>query len=165
MSSRWWEQSAGVCSGRSYLSLEAGRQGGSGAVSWQLCYGGRYLLLPSLATAGQDLTLNPLASALARPWQRPLAHDLTCHAGPPATPGCSVRLPLERRTRLMPIAWGPLPNIAQYRAQLQVGGCCSIHCSGRVLPGWKPALSVWLGCFGNVSVSRLYSYPLGSLCF
>lgn len=34
----------------------------------------------------------------------------------------SVRLPMARRMRLMPVRWGPLPNIEQYTKQLKARG-------------------------------------------
>jgi hypothetical protein len=130
--------SGGCAGGMRCLSLEAGRERGrqlAAVQSYPVLLD--WLQLGRVVSSGLWWCLLPeaLGSGLV---------PMLCPARPPATPGCSVRLPLERRTRFMPIAWGPLPNIAQYRAQLQVGGCCSIHCSGRVLPGWKPALAVWL---------------------
>lgn len=40
-------------------------------------------------------------------------------------PDC-VRLPLTRRVRLAPVAWGPLPSLSAYRKRLQVRGGCSL---------------------------------------
>lgn len=36
-----------------------------------------------------------------------------------------MRLPMERRQRLMPVAWGPLPRLAEYHAQLKA---LQVHC-------------------------------------
>ena len=44
-------------------------------------------------------------------------------APPRPRPRPQVRLPLERRTRLSPVAWGPLPNLDSYQAQLKELSC------------------------------------------
>lgn len=37
----------------------------------------------------------------------------------PACPSRSVRVPLQRRTRLMPLRWSLLPGVEEYQAQLK----------------------------------------------
>jgi hypothetical protein len=45
-----------------------------------------------------------------------------------------VRLPLSRRTRLMPVAYGPLPSLEQYQQQLKVllhGRAAALGCAAQ----------------------------------
>lgn len=48
-----------------------------------------------------------------------LPHPATPAPPTPPFPSRSVRVPLARRTRLMPMSWGLLPGVEEYQSQLK----------------------------------------------